>query len=129
MVSGCGGHPGTKRSGVRSPPTPSWIASDPAYGPPEIAQAPTAMRIFGGGTAAQVFSSARRVFGFTTPVVEAEPPTMDIGLSGTEITITWDRGVLESSATVDCSYTPVAGATSPYKPVIEGGQRFYRAKD
>src|SRR6266446_2523948 len=39
------------------------------YGPPEMAQAPTAITIFGGGTASHVFFKASRMFSVTGPVI------------------------------------------------------------
>src|SRR5229473_3264368 len=41
------------------------------YGPPEMAQAPTAITILGGGIASQVFFSARRMFSVTGPVMSS----------------------------------------------------------
>ena len=74
-------------------------------------------------------STVPRPFGFTTPVVEANPPVMDIQLSGSDISITWDRGVLESTDAIGGTWALVPGATSPYTPPIDGAQRFYRASD
>jgi hypothetical protein len=74
-------------------------------------------------------STVPREFGFSTPIVEADPPMMDIQLIGSDISITWDRGVLESTDAIGGSWAPVPGATSPYTPTIEGTQRFYRASD
>ena len=49
MVSGCGGQPGMKRSTGTTPAAPLWTSGWSTYGPPEMAQAPEAMTIFGGG--------------------------------------------------------------------------------
>jgi hypothetical protein len=55
IVSGWGGQPGMKRStGTVEAAPPRW-AGRPAYGPPLMAQAPTAITILGGGTASWVF--------------------------------------------------------------------------
>ena len=74
-------------------------------------------------------STVPRAFGFTTPVVGAEPPTMDIQQAGTDITITWTSGVLESADTIGGSWSEVQGATSPYTPPVDSAQRFFRARD
>ena len=61
VVAGCGGHPGIKSDGAagRRPIRKS---------PPEMAQAPAAIRNFGSGIAAYVFSSASAMFSETGPV-------------------------------------------------------------
>jgi hypothetical protein len=41
-------------------------------------------------------------------------PQLTIGLSGGKVTVTWTTGTLVSSPTVNGTYTPVTGATSPY---------------
>jgi len=71
MVRGCGGQPGMKRSTGSAPVTPSWTSSWPMKGPPEIAQAPTAITIFGAGTASYVDWSARRMFSEWAPVTSS----------------------------------------------------------
>jgi hypothetical protein len=55
IVSGCGGQgsdPGMNRSTGTSPPAPLFTCGWPTNGPPAIAHAPTAITIFGSGTAA-----------------------------------------------------------------------------
>jgi hypothetical protein len=74
-------------------------------------------------------STVPRAFGYTIPVVEAEPPSLDIQLIGGQIGITWTHGVLESSTSITGPWTAVQGATSPHQPTVETGQRFYRARD
>ena len=58
MVSGCGGHPGMKRSTGSSDPQPLCTSGLSTNGPPLMAHAPTAMTSFGAGTAAYVSKSA-----------------------------------------------------------------------
>jgi hypothetical protein len=74
-------------------------------------------------------STVPRAFGYTVPLVEQEPPTLAIQWDGTELTITWTHGELESASTIDGAWSSVAGAASPYRPAIEHGSRFYRARD
>jgi hypothetical protein len=74
-------------------------------------------------------SSVPRAFGYTIPVVEEEPPTLDIEWDGAQITITWTHGELESATAIDGAWSPVPGATSPYQPTVEGSSRFFRARD
>src|SRR5450830_69326 len=58
-----------KRSTGSTDEAPSCCSGWPAYGPPLIAHAPTAITIFGGGTASYVFCSASRMFSVTGPVM------------------------------------------------------------
>jgi hypothetical protein len=74
-------------------------------------------------------STVPRAFGYTVPLVEQEPPTLAIQWDGTELTITWTHGELESASTIDGAWSSVPGAASPYRPAIEHGSRFYRARD
>jgi hypothetical protein len=69
-----------------------------------------------------------RVYGMTAPV--AAPPTLSIGLVGGQIEIAWSSGTLESSANVSGGWSPVSGATSPYRPQpgVVGPQQFYRVR-
>lgn len=53
-------------------------------------------------------------------------PNPTIGISGTIITYT---GTLLSSDTVDGTYSPVAGATSPYTVPLTGNGKFYRTRN
>jgi len=55
-------------------------------------------------------------------------PTLSIARNGANIVITY-TGTLHSSATVNGTYLPVAGATSPYTvPTPTVGNQFYRAQ-
>ena len=55
-------------------------------------------------------------------------PTVSIGKSGSTVTITF-TGTLTSSSTVNGTYAPVAGATSPYTvPTGAAAAQFYRTK-
>jgi len=51
IVRGCGGQPGMNRSTGTMPAAPFATSGWSTYGPPEIAQAPTAITTRGGGTA------------------------------------------------------------------------------
>jgi len=54
-------------------------------------------------------------------------PTITIGKSGANVTITFS-GRLQSSATVNGTYTDVAGAASPYPvPNSTTGMMFFRS--
>src|SRR5579872_2746364 len=52
MVQGWGGQPGMYRSTGRNFPQPLWTSGLSIYGPPLMAQAPTAMTSLGAGMAA-----------------------------------------------------------------------------
>lgn len=54
-------------------------------------------------------------------------PTVKVGKSGNSVVITFS-GTLTSSSTVNGTYTPVSGATSPYTVPTTGAAGFYRAK-
>ena len=57
-------------------------------------------------------------------------PTLDIGLSGNQVTLTWSVGrLLESSDPGSTSWTPVAGAAPPSHAITPapGVSKFYRA--
>ncbi len=60
--------------------------------------------------------------------VAVEPPTLSLSKSGTTYTITF-TGTLQSSDTVNGTYSDVAGATSPYTVTTSGSQKFFRAKN
>ncbi len=56
-------------------------------------------------------------------------PTVSVTNGGTEIVLTY-TGTLESSDTVNGTYTPVAGATSPlHVPFSTGAAKFYRTRN
>lgn len=57
----------------------------------------------------------------------AVPPTLSVARSGASITITYAGGTLQSSTTVNGTYTDVAGA-SPLSVTSADGSRFYRVK-
>jgi hypothetical protein len=55
--------------------------------------------------------------------------TLTITQSGTNIIVTWGAGTLVSSTTLNGSYSPVMGATSPYTTsAAVGGKTFYKAQ-
>lgn len=59
-------------------------------------------------------------------VVTPDPlPTLSISSAGGKVTITY-TGTLQSSPTVNGTYTPVVGATSPFVPAVTGTV-FYRS--
>jgi hypothetical protein len=74
-------------------------------------------------------STVPREFGFTIPVVEEEPPTLEVQWDGADLIITWTHGELESATAIDGVWSPVPEATSPYTPTVEGSSRFFRARD
>jgi hypothetical protein len=57
-------------------------------------------------------------------VTEFDPSLMAV-ITGGNVTITWDTGTLVGSGTVDGTYAPVTGATSPYTPPA-GTTMFYQ---
>ena len=62
-------------------------------------------------------------------VVGVSTPTVSIANGGTEVVITY-TGTLEASDSVDGTYTPVAGATSPlHVPVAAAAAKFYRTRN
>jgi len=68
-----------------------------------------------------------RPAGYSEPVTAADPPVMAIQKAGTNVEITWDYGVLESSATADGTFAPVSGAAPPsYNVTPTEQQMFYR---
>ena len=54
-------------------------------------------------------------------------PTISLGYSGGHLVITY-TGTLVSSTTVNGTYSPVSGASSPYQVPQTDPQRFYRAR-
>lgn len=72
-------------------------------------------------------STVPRPFGFTTPL-PGQPPRLVIARNGTQITVSWDGGTLESAPAVTGPWTPVSGATSPYITPATEAARFYRAR-
>ena len=56
------------------------------------------------------------------------PSAIQIASQGGQVVITWTSGALVSSSTVNGSYTPVAGATSPYKVAPTGAAVFYQVR-
>ena len=72
-------------------------------------------------------STVPRPFGFTTPL-PGQPPRLVIARNGTQITVSWDGGTLESAPAVTGPWTPVSGATSPYTTPATEAARFYRAR-
>ena len=61
--------------------------------------------------------------------VAVTAPTVSVTAGGTEIVLTY-TGTLESSDTVDGTYTPVAGAASPlHVPFSSGAAKFYRTRN
>jgi hypothetical protein len=71
-----------------------------------------------------------RAAGFTEPVGGGggSTPTLAIGLSGTQIRISFSGGTLESSDSLTGGWAPVAGATSPYLVTPDAPKRFYRVR-
>lgn len=64
-------------------------------------------------------------------VSEQPPPPgrIEIQLSGTAVTLTWEGGyVLQSGATASGPYTDLIGATSPYTSEPSGTARFFRLR-
>jgi hypothetical protein len=59
----------------------------------------------------------------TNPVV-----TLYARKSGPNLVLTWSPGTLQSSPTVNGTYSDVVGAASPYTVVPTGATRFYRVK-
>jgi len=60
----------------------------------------------------------------------ADPPPISIRRSGADVVVNF-TGVLQSSATVNGTYTDVIGAVSPFAipPASQGTQQFYRARN
>lgn len=54
--------------------------------------------------------------------------TIGISRSGADVTLTWSGGTLQESATVNGTYTDVAGAVSPLTLTAPKATRFYRLK-
>jgi hypothetical protein len=74
-------------------------------------------------------STVPRPFGFTTPVVEADPPVLDIQLSGSD---DLDHLGPWRARILGCDWRNLGscpGATSPYTPTVQDTQHFYRARD
>jgi len=55
-------------------------------------------------------------------------PQLKVGVEAGQVVITWAAGTLVSSPTVTGPYTPVAGATSPYKVTPTPGAMFYQVQ-
>jgi hypothetical protein len=56
-------------------------------------------------------------------------PQLSVASAGAgKLTITWTAGTLVSCATVNGTYTPVTGATSPYTVSATGKSMFYRVQ-
>ncbi|MCC7373352.1 MAG: LamG domain-containing protein [Verrucomicrobiales bacterium] len=68
-----------------------------------------------------------RAAGFTTPVA-GENPSVAIQRSGTQVTITFGGGVLQSADAATGSWVDVSGATSPLSVPTAGAAKFYRVK-
>jgi len=49
--------------------------------------------------------------------------------NGEQLRLTWSGGTLESSATVDGTYSEVSGATSPHDVDTSSGQQFFRVRE
>lgn len=64
-----------------------------------------------------------RDYGNYSAVVQ---PTLSLSNTGGNLVLTYS-GVLQSAATVDGTYAPVAGAVSPYTVTKTGAAQFYRA--
>jgi len=64
-----------------------------------------------------------RDYGNYSAVVQ---PTLSLSNAGGNMVLTYS-GVLQSSATVNGTYAPVAGAVSPYTVNKTGSAQFYRA--
>ncbi len=65
---------------------------------------------------------------YTQSTVVTAPSNISIARSGTSVTLTWTSGVLQECATVNGTYTDVAGAASPYTATANTGTKFYRLK-
>ena len=79
-----------------------------------------------GGTSPKDITGAGLLALWDFNTVPAVAPNLGIAQSGANITITFG-GTLQSSSTVDGTFSDVAGATSPYI-VTPSGTKFYRAK-
>lgn len=58
----------------------------------------------------------------------AAPVTLSISKSGSDVTLTWPSGTLQSSTNAAAFYSDVSGATSPYTIPATGAQRFFRVR-
>ena len=56
------------------------------------------------------------------------PPVLGIQTSNQRITLTWPRGILQSSTNVSGVYTDMTGTNSPYLFLATETQRFYRVR-
>ena len=75
-------------------------------------------------------STVPRVFGFTTPVAPVVvAPKLSIGVSGSQVEITFSGGTLESSSDLAGPWNTVTDATgTSYKVTPTGGRMFYRVR-
>ncbi len=56
------------------------------------------------------------------------PVTLSITKSGSDVTLTWPTGTLQSSTNAATFYEDVSGAISPYTIPASGAQKFFRVK-
>jgi hypothetical protein len=59
---------------------------------------------------------------------EPTDPQLKVAFQGGRVVITWAAGTLVSSPTVTGTYTPIAGATSPYSVTPSPGATFFRIR-
>jgi hypothetical protein len=56
----------------------------------------------------------------------ANSSKLSVARFGNNVVLSWSLGTLQSSATVNGTYAPVNGATSPYTNAITGSDKFFR---
>jgi hypothetical protein len=56
------------------------------------------------------------------------PVTLSIAKSGSDVTLTWPSGTLQSSTNAAAYYSDVSGATSPYTIPATGEKQFFRVR-
>ena len=93
--------------------------------------ADTAARETGGGDSGIGMLSSMP---FDLPVVAAAtaeptvPVTISLSTDGSQVTLEWENGTLNSASEANGDYVPVAGASSPYTIAAEGKSQFFQIK-
>jgi hypothetical protein len=58
--------------------------------------------------------------------VVPQPGTLNFQVINGKLVLNWAQGTLLSAGTVNGTYTPVNGATSPYTNSMAGAQQYFR---
>jgi hypothetical protein len=112
----------------------SAIASEPNAelflgGNPDFTVVGVNQRYLAGALAqAAMFTNALSAAQIQHLYAVATVPTITLTRSGSQVVITY-TGTLLSSTNVTGTYTPVAGASSPYSSPPSGDQKFYRTRN